>query len=250
MAIDEALLSSFEQSSQPVFRLYGWQPAALSLGRFQNAGEVLDIDLCRAGRVPVVRRISGGGVIYHADELTYSLVCSPDQIPETDSIKDSFRVLTGFLLQFYRSLGLDAVYALDVSAGAEKLGQRTPFCFAGRESFDIIVNGRKIGGNAQRRLKRVVFQHGSIPILNRMADGMLYLQQRPAYLEERVTCLAAEGVATDRVFLKSALKAAFCSTLQTSLLETELTDHEQLLAERLLCEKYLNDTWNLGGEGL
>lgn len=250
MAIDEALLSSFEQGSQPVFRLYGWQPAALSLGRFQGSGDVLDLDRCRSDRLPVVRRISGGGVIYHADELTYSLVCSPDQIPKTASIKDSFRILTGFLLQFYRSLGLDAAYALDVSNNAEKLGQRTPFCFAGRESFDMIVNGKKIGGNAQRRLKRVVFQHGSIPILNRMADGLLYLRQRPAGVVERVTCLAAEGVATDTLFLKAALKAAFCSTLQTSLLEAELTDHEQLLAERLLCEKYLNDTWNLGGEGL
>lgn len=249
MAIDEALLSSFEQRSQPVFRLYGWQPAALSLGRFQKAGEVLDLHRCRAGRVPMVRRISGGGVIYHADELTYSLVCAPDQIPGSDSIKDSFRVLTGFLLQFYRNLGLDALYALDGNTAAEKLGERTPFCFAGRESYDIIVNGRKIGGNAQRRLKRVIFQHGSIPILNRMVDGMLYLRQRPAGLEERVTCLAAEGVAADRVFLKSALKAAFCSTLQTSLLETELTDHEQLLAERLLDQKYLNDDWNMNGEG-
>lgn len=250
MAIDEALLSSFEQGSQPVFRLYGWQPAALSLGRFQNAGQVLDVERCRADRLPVVRRISGGGVIYHAEELTYSLVCSPDQIPETDSIKDSFRILTGFLLQFYRTLGLNPAYALDVSASTEKLGERTPFCFAGRESFDMIVNGRKIGGNAQRRLKRVVFQHGSIPILNRVADGTLYLRQRPAGLEERVTCLAAEGVAADRVFLKSALKAAFCSTLQTSLLETELTDHEKLLAERLLDQKYLNDDWNMNGEGL
>jgi len=119
-----------------------------------------------------------------------------------------------------------------------------------RESFDIIVNGRKIGGNAQRRLKRVVFQHGSIPILNRMADGMLYLQQRPAGLEERVTCLAAEGVVGDALFLKSVLKAAFCSTLQTSLLETELSDREQRLAAQLLHQKYTKDTWNLVGEGL
>ena len=195
-----------------------------------------------------MRRITGGGVIYHADELTYSIICAPDQIPETASIKDSFRVLTGFLLQFYRNLGLNALYAMDGTASGEKLGERTPFCFAGKESFDILVNGRKIGGNAQRRLKKTIFQHGSVPILNRVADGVACLRERPDGVDERVTCLAAEGVLLDVKFLKSALKAAFCSNLRTSFMETNPAEHEQHLAERLLREKYLNDKWNLGGE--
>lgn len=250
MAIDEALLSSFDQHSQPILRLYGWHPAALSLGRFQKACEVLDTARCSSAQLPVVRRITGGGVIYHADELTYSIICSPGQIPETSSIKDSFRVLTGFLLQFYRNLGLDALYALDVNTAGERLGERTPFCFAGRESYDILVNGRKIGGNAQRRLKQIVFQHGSVPILNRATEGVTYLKERPPELEKRITCLAAEGVVPDATFLKSVIKAAFCSNLQTSLLETELSDHERQSADRLLHQKYQNDGWNLNGEGM
>ncbi len=250
MALDEALLASFDQDSEPILRLYGWQPAALSLGRFQKTCDVLDLERCRANAVPIVRRITGGGVIYHADELTYSLICSPGQIPEADSIKDSFRVLTGFLLQFYRNLGLNAQYAVDGCAADEKLGERTPFCFAGKESFDILVNGRKIGGNAQRRLKQVVFQHGSIPILSRVAEGLVYLRQRPSGVEERVTCLTAEGVTPDAAALKTALKKAFCSNLDISLLDSVPTVTEQQLAERLLSEKYLNENWNLNGECL
>ncbi len=250
MALDEALLTSFNLKSKPILRLYEWHPATLSLGRFQKVGEVLDIERCRADGVPIVRRITGGGVIYHADELTYSIICAPGQIPETRSIKDSFRVLTGFLLQFYRNLGLDALYAVDGCPSGEKLGERTPFCFAGKESFDILVNGRKIGGNAQRRLKQVVFQHGSIPILNRVANGVVYLQQRPPLVEERVTCLAGEGILPDVAFLKSVLKDAFCINLNTVLLETNLDDLERQLAERLLREKYLDDNWNLGLEGV
>lgn len=250
MALDEALLCSFDPLSRPVLRLYGWHPASISLGRFQKADEDLDVDSCRADGVPVVRRITGGGAIYHSDELTYSIICSPGQIPDARSIKDSFRVLTGFLLQFYRNLGLDALYAVDGCASGEKLGERTPFCFAGRESFDILVNGRKIGGNAQRRLKQVVFQHGSIPILNRVANGVVYLQQLPPRLEERVTCLADEGILPDIAFLKSVLKNAFCGNLDTTLIETDPTDREKRLAERLLREKYLDENWNLGGESV
>jgi lipoate-protein ligase A len=158
MAIDEALLHSFDPAlSLPVLRLYGWNPPALSLGRFQKAAEVLDMERCRDDGVAIVRRMTGGGVIYHADELTYSLVCAPGQIPPASSIKDSFRVLTGFLLAFYRALGLDAAYAVDAAPEGTRLGERTAFCFAGKESFDILANGRKIGGNAQRRLKGVIF---------------------------------------------------------------------------------------------
>lgn len=249
MALDEALLCSFDQCSKPILRLYGWHPAAISLGRFQKAREVLDIESCLADSTTIVRRITGGGVIYHADELTYSIICAPEQIPETNSIKDSFRVLTGFLLRFYRDLGLDASYAVDGHNPGEKLGERTPFCFAGKESYDILVNGRKIGGNAQRRLKRIIFQHGSIPILDRVADGVACLRHHPENLAGRVTCLAAQGVVRDTENLKTVLKNAFCSNLDTYLRETGPTDHELRLADRLLHEKYLNDIWNMNGEG-
>src|SRR6185369_16173948 len=179
MAIDEALLRSFDpESSLPVLRLYGWNPPALSLGRFQKAAEVLDLTRCRADDVTIIRRVTGGGLIYHADELTYSLVCAPGQIPPATSIKDSFRVLTGFLLAFYQALGLDAAYAVDAAPEGTRLGERTAFCFAGRESFDILVAGRKIGGNAQRRVKGVIFQHGSIPLLNRAATGLMYMRDK------------------------------------------------------------------------
>ena len=134
MAIDEALLCSFEQdASRPILRTYAWDPPALSLGRFQDAQEVLDLERCRRDNVAVVRRVSGGGTIYHVDELTYSIVCAPEQIPLATSVKDTFRVLTGFLIDFYRSLGLDARYAVDIAKPGQRFGERTAFCFAGKE---------------------------------------------------------------------------------------------------------------------
>jgi lipoate-protein ligase A len=251
MALDEALLQSFDpHTSLPVLRLYGWSPPAFSLGRFQKVDDVLDLDRCRAADVAVVRRITGGGAIFHADEITYSLVCEPHQIPASNSIKDSFRILTGFLLEFYQSLGLDALYAVDYMTKGEKLGERTQFCFAGRETFDILINGRKIGGNAQRRTKQVVFQHGSIPLIDRVEEGVKFLRQPPLRLDERVTCLFSEGFAQDSEFLKARLIEAFCKNLDVSLMDESLTAYEQELAARLKSEKYLNENWNLRGEGV
>ena len=251
MALDEALLQSFDShSTQPVLRLYGWSPPALSLGRFQKADDILDLEKCRAAGVSVVRRITGGGVIFHADELTYSIVCAPHHIPASDSIKDSFRVLTAFLLQFYRDLGLDAGYAVDRKSSAEKIGERSEFCFAGKETFDILINGRKIGGNAQRRKREVIFQHGSIPLIGRVDDGIKFLRVRPRGVKELVTSLSESGIAADSGVLKTRLKDAFLNNLQAELLDETLTGDEQKLVERLKSEKYLNENWNVHGEGL
>jgi lipoate-protein ligase A len=248
MAIDEALLRSFDPAvSLPTLRLYGWQPATLSLGRFQNAADVLDLEHCHADDVAIVRRVTGGGVIYHVDELTYSLVCAPEQIPPAANIKDSFRVLTGFLLNFYRKLGLKPAYAADVAPPGTKLGERTPFCFAGKESFDIVVNGRKIGGNAQRRLKGIIFQHGSIPLLNRAATGLTYMRDQAAEHAAGTASLADLGITDDAATLQSALQQAFRSHFGVMLQQDRLTEAEQQDMAQLLRSKYGSNAWNLEG---
>ena len=248
MAIDEALFRCFDPvASQPVLRLYGWQPAALSLGRFQKVGDDLDLERCAADDLAVVRRITGGGAIWHADELTYSLVCSPAQIPSASSVKDSFRVLTSFLLGFYRALGLQADYAVDLAPAGSSLGQRTPLCFAGKENYDILVNGRKIGGNAQRRSRQIIFQHGSIPVQNRVQQGLNYLKIRPQGIDQITTCLVDEGCAADYELLKQSLLQQFAAQLGVELQPDGLTEQEQALAERLTHEKYGADCWNLEG---
>ena len=250
MANDEALLRSFDPiTSRPVLRLYGWNPPALSLGRFQKAAEVLDLELCRADGVAVVRRVTGGGVIYHADELTYSLVCAPSQIPPASSIKDSFRVLTGFLLAFYRRLGLDAVYAVDAAPEGTRLGGRTAFCFAGRESFDILANGRKIGGNAQRRLKGIIFQHGSIPLHNCSATGLSYMRERPPEYADGTISVAECGVIADISSLQNVLIRSCRDYFDVVFENDVLSEREQADSNELLERKYLTENWNLEGAG-
>jgi len=249
MAIDEALLLSFgPDGSQPVFRTYGWDPPALSVGRFQNVTETIDQELCRQMDVPIVRRITGGGAIYHADELTYSIVCTQKQIPPASSVKDSFRVLTGFLIDFYRSLGLEARYAVDTAGAEEGFGVRTPFCFAGRESFDILINGRKIGGNAQRRSRKTIFQHGSIPIVNRSRNGLQFMRDRSDSYAEHTTSLIECGVTEDPATLKGMLADAFRRHMGVVCGTCGLTTAEEDMTCELLENSYDRDHWNLKGE--
>jgi len=231
MAIDEALLSCFDPAkSRPILRLYGWSPPAFSYGRFQKPEEIIDLEKCRADGVQTVRRITGGGVIYHAGELTYSLVCPVEFIPGARSVKDAFFHLTSFLLAFYRSLGLKACHAAEHYHGSRRLGERTSLCFAGIESCDILIKGKKIGGNAQRRLKNVIFQHGSIP-LRQMADkGNAYLLHPDAEVLGKTTSLADEGVSTVAESLAVALKESFEYCFEVTFDPCGLTGNEESCA--------------------
>lgn len=248
MAIDESLLRSFDPiSSLPILRLYGWNPPSLSLGRFQKTADILDFERCKSDQIKIVRRITGGGVIYHADELTYSMICAPSQIPPTTSIKESFRLLAGFLLIFYSSLGIKANYARDIMPKDTTLGQRTAFCFAGKESFDILADNNKIGGNAQRRMKGVIFQHGSIPFRNHAFKGLSYMLERLPEYAENCASLAEFGIDLERSTLLNGVAEAFKEYFAITFQDDSLLEREKIEMERLLTDRYNSDLWNIEG---
>jgi lipoate-protein ligase A len=250
MALDEALLCCFDPKlSLPVLRLYGWHPPALSLGRYQDAHAALKLDLCAADAVPVVRRMTGGGIIFHTQELTYSIVCAPEHVGEAAGVKDGFRRLCGFLLGTYSRLGLDAAFAVDLKPDGERLGQRTDFCFAGKEEFDVLVDGRKIGGNAQRRMRGAILQHGSIPLENRVQDAVQYLMA-PAPGAAGAVSLAELGLRPELAQLKGLLIEAFEERLGVRLLPDRVSEEEIHAAARLEETKYRFDGWNLEGRAV
>lgn len=162
MDIDEKLLRNYTPKSLPVFRFYSWYPPVISLGRFQNHREVLDIDECRRDSIDIVRRPTGGGAIFHNKDLSYSIICDADIVGERMSVKDSYKKLCYFLILSYRELGFSTCFADEDGVFIED-HKKADFCFAGMEKFDILINGRKIGGNAQKRCRKIIFQHGSIP---------------------------------------------------------------------------------------
>ncbi|MBU5637487.1 lipoate--protein ligase family protein [Geomonas sp. Red69] len=247
MALDEALLNCFQKDrSRPVLRLYGWNPATLSVGRYQDAAAALNLDLCRDEGVPVVRRMTGGGIIYHAAEVTYSLVCAPEHLGDRTGVKDGFRKLCGFLLGTYQRLGLDARFAVDCNPDEERLGERTSFCFAGKEEFDVVVNDRKIGGNAQRRLSGAILQHGSIPLENRVQQGLRYLKE-PAPGAARSVSLAELGQKQECDGLKRLLVDSFQECMGVALAPEPLTEQETATAGKLEEYKYRCPKWTFEG---
>ncbi len=248
MAVDEALLNLFDPAvSLPVLRLYGWSAPTFSVGRFQKIDSVLDYGRCQRDGIAVVRRMTGGGAIYHASELGYSIICHPGQLSLSSSVKQSYRQLTSFLLNFYARLGLDAAYAADLNGFVMPSSSVNGFCFSSNEPFDILINGAKIGGNAQRRIKKAIFQHGLIPICNHYCEGLHY---RPGEVSEslsRTTSLHDCGVQAAIEDIKADLLAAFSETFDVDFKAIPLSGDELRLAQALEEGKYMDCGWGLTG---
>lgn len=241
MAVDEALFLSYKENvSIPTLRLYGWRPAAISIGYNQNAEDLLNLEACLKQNVAVVRRPTGGGIIFHDREVTYSLVLAQSDIGLSWRIKESFEAITSFLLECYRGLGVFACFAKDATAQDPRHKHSiAPFCFSRNEDYDILVNGKKCGGNAQKRRHGVILQHGSIPLSfdKTRAAGLM---KDPSILEAlNVTCvheIARENL--DFNALCEALIKAFSFHFKTVLKTGMLSSEEQRLAEELKQKHY------------
>ena len=88
---------------------------------------------------------------------------------------------------------------------------------------DILVNGRKIGGNAQRRLRHAIFQHGSIPLHDMLGQAVQYLRETPADLDEGTTCLTTQGIHCQETILRTMLADVFREAMGVTLTPAGLT---------------------------
>jgi len=152
MALDEALLEFAAQLGKPVARFYGWAERAASFGYSQKYDEVARLTLLR----PLVRRPTGGGLVPHDADWTYSLVFPPGHWWYASRAKESYERVHEWIRDAFARLNIPT----ELSPGRRKAvaGQ----CFVGAERFDLLWRGRKIAGAAQRRNRQGLLIQGSV----------------------------------------------------------------------------------------
>ena len=226
MALDERIFSRYLEDDIPVFRVYRWKSPSFTYGVSQHPESEIDFKQCISSGVEVIKRITGGGIIFHDDEITYSFVCGKHDVGEPEGVFVSYRQICVFLIRFYESLGLKATFALE-SAGFQDRCAAHELCSASYEKYDILINGRKIGGNAQKRKRHVIFQHGSIPCSINWGFMRRYLKALPEDISSEVTTLSEElASAPDKNILEQKLIDAF-----GSVFGVRFTEEKELLYE-------------------
>jgi lipoyl(octanoyl) transferase len=204
MAIDEALLDS---AAVPSIRFYRWRSPALSFGYFGKFTDVADY----ASERDLVRRWTGGGIVFHGDDLTYAIA-----IPSSDPIfSESSRSIYAAIHTALRNALVANGEPAELASAAGPVDARAAIidpgysCFANPVPADVMLNGRKIAGAAQRRTRRGLLQQGSIQYVD----------------------------------LENALAERFARALSEARREKSLAKSLIERAEKIAEQKYGTDSW-------
>jgi lipoate-protein ligase A len=249
MAIDEAIGRVAAQGmAPPTLRFYMWSPPCVSLGRHQKFSDI-DLEACAARGYDVVRRPTGGRAILHTDELTYS-VAAPDDDPRVaGGVMDAYHRLSLGLVTGLRILGIPA----DEAPGTRRAGPNvSAACFEVPSAYEICVNGHKLMGSAQYRSRRMVLQHGTLPLwgdLTRVVDCLALPDEttrealRRALRERALTIESVLGRAISFDEVAQAMAQGFAQALNLHLEPGELLPIERQMAAELRASKYAHPDW-------
>jgi lipoate-protein ligase A len=233
MAIDKAVMVSCSRGKvPPTVRFYTWKPPAISIGYFQSLNEEVDLDACKSLGVEFVRRITGGGAVFHDKELTYSIIIPESNLKVPKNILESYRRICGAVVKGLKHLWIESKYA---------------------PINDIIVNNKKISGSAQTRKSKTVLQHGTV-LLDVDVDKMFKLLKVPnekikdkliADVKQRVTSI--KHISDNNVTFNEtsdAMKIGFEEEFDIELVNGILTKEEISLTNKFERECFSTTEWN------
>lgn len=228
MAIDEAVSESVSKGSDPTIRFWRWNPSAVSIGYFQGIDDEVNVDFCKNTGVDVVRRRTGGGAVYHDfnGEITYSVI-GPENIFQK-GIHESYQEICGWVINGLSKLGIEA--------------QFVPI-------NDIIVEQKKISGNAQTRRNGILLQHGTILYdvdVEKMFTLLKISKEKISdklvkTIQDRVTRVLDHNFASIEELYRALLQG-FAEG--KDYYKKPLTDEEISRAKELVEKKYSTKEWN------
>ncbi len=222
MALDEALLMNSVDYDTPILRLYGWQPPCVSIGYFQSMEEEVEVLKCSNMGVDVVRRITGGGAVLHEFELTYTFITK--NYPA--NIMESFELICEPVVLCLNRLGYNAKYV---------------------PLNDIVVDNKKVSGNAQTRKNNTLLQHGTI-LLAVDVEKMFSMLKVPSekIKDKMINDVKARVTGISRSFEEVArnLEESFAEIFGAQIMIDALSSKEKKDTEKLVIDKYSSRQWN------
>jgi lipoyl(octanoyl) transferase len=227
MAADRYLLAARAAERQTVYlRLYSWNPPAITLGRMQKPDALLDRKAMEKKHIEWVVRPTGGRAVLHWNDLTYAFVFPASANGLGGTINESYAMISRCLLRGLESAGIPCgSYDSGTEYAATKREIKLP-CFLSPNRSEIMAQGKKLVGSAQKRTPYGVLQHGSIPLdgsFRRLPEFLLLSQEERArqrlLLEKRCICVNEVNPAVDYEKLSACLIKGFAETLKSSVEE-------------------------------
>ena len=158
MRIDNQLLEEaiLHKSKEPIFRLYGWSPACISLGKNQSDA-FIDKQFLKDTGIDLVKRLTGGRALLHDDEITYSFICPFEYLKHGENVVKSYIEISQILIEKFHKIGIELDFG-----GNKKVNTKFDYCMLISTGADLCYKGKKLIGSAQCRRQGYILQHGSI----------------------------------------------------------------------------------------
>ncbi|HJO48872.1 MAG TPA: biotin/lipoate A/B protein ligase family protein [Candidatus Scalindua sp.] len=235
MAIDEALTRKCIDSEErpATIRLYTWKETSCSIGYFQKMKAVLKATNNK--EIPVVRRPTGGGIVYHGNDITFSIVKKRMQPGKQENITSFYKLIGESLLRGLERLGLTGTSyypeeeSLRSAQEGKPLNNRLPqqsFCSETPAKYDIMINGSKVAGYAARKSQGAVLCQGYLDVYERWEEKYNGSHEKAINL------------------LFDNLAASFKDVFGITLTSSQLTEEEMRSANEIRDKKYACDDWN------
>lgn len=241
MAVDDYMFRTLTAQPRTVLRFYRWKRPTVSLGHSQRIHKVVNIDYCRLHGIDIVRRATGGKLVLHDREVTYSIASSDEDLFGSN-VMDSYRRISEGLMCGLQKMGLQADLA--EQAPVAYIRGNLP-CFSYPSRHEVEVFGMKVIGSAQKREGGRFVQHGSIPLENddeRLAAVSL-LNDAGAD-EIRMTSLSqALGKSVGFSWVVDKLKAGLSDYFQIGLRPWTLNPRELEEIDRIRQQRYGSEKW-------
>ena len=223
MALDEALIEAVSGLGKPVLRFYGWTEPAATFGYFQKYADVERATVLR----PLIRRPTGGGIVPHDADWTYSLVFPPGHEWHSLKAEESYRRVHEWIQAAFAKLKIqtDLAPCCNPTTLDPRHSSLPAACFVGHVKSDVLWNGRKIAGAAQRRNKSGLLIQGSV---------------QPSHLQKS----EVRSQKSERATWQKAMHAAGSEEFGVEWLEFEPDTRLQERTEKLVRQKYSQDAYN------
>jgi lipoate-protein ligase A len=230
MALEEVLIEGVASGGPPTLRFWRWKPSAATIGRFQDVDSEVDIEYCHLHGIDMVRRMSGGGAVYHdADrEFVYSVTVPEDTFPR--GVVEAYSAVLDLVIGSLALMGVEGWV---------------------KDDNNLMVGDRKVSGSSQRRGRGVLQVHGTMLVEADEEAMFSVLKAREGQpVEGRATPSKHHPVVGLRSIVDISYDDAY-ETVRRGLLAgepwvaTSWTEAELTEAEGLVAEKYGADSWNL-----
>jgi lipoate-protein ligase A len=220
MAADLFLLNSCVNHKTIFVRFYQWSPASISIGLMQDASALLDFPAMNKNNVAWIRRPTGGRAVLHENDITYSCIFPVPIVEMGKNIMETYRIISQCLMEGLKNIGIQCVSCDSTQSLTETKRELKLPCFLAPNRNEIMVEGKKLVGSAQKRGAEAILQHGSIPLTKAYRKLPDYLNlsdtrrnHQKKLLENKSMCLddISQNLSTNKII--DALSKGFRTCL-------------------------------------